>query len=414
MAEKMESQIWREFAFCAGLQEENSVMEARRWETREDIEEEARAKGFIPPSLDHLERWRGKHLLKRAKQIWGNIVELPPGTAKQAVRLMELLRVKEKFDYVGWELWWEGFDVGDEWWMPTLRDAAEKGDVGLKQMRKLLARWNVGGSDADEETEFDRLERETPANALGWQIARRLKIGETATYLRILSEVASGKLSGFDEGAERGDGSDYDVAIRALDLARAGNYPADTTEDATKVDRIFGRDLNLISALRYVLRDIGVALRAHLLSDVLTFPVEEINAARDDVGRALEIGTTLYEMGRWVFGPGAFGLRIMPWLAQRPARQRALWILGFAVLRRGKHPLLSSTQIAILSEQAAKAKSDLTRLRQLAQENPKFARVITPSALRRAFRSFDEFERFKKRLAAVSLEASAAAADTKS
>jgi hypothetical protein len=42
-----------------------------------------------------------------------------------------------------------------------------------------------------------------PANALGWRVARRLKIGETATYLRILSEVASGKFSGFEEDAKK-------------------------------------------------------------------------------------------------------------------------------------------------------------------------------------------------------------------
>jgi hypothetical protein len=389
------------------------MMEAPRWETREDIESEARAKALPPPSLDQLERWRGKHLLKPAKQIWGSVVEFPQGTAKQAIRLMELLRVKEKFDYVGWELWWEGYDVGEAWWLPTLRDAAEKGDAGLKQTRRLLARWRSGGSDADEETEFDKLEGEAPANALGWQIARRLKVGETATYLRTLSEVASGKLTGFDEDAKRSDGSDYDVTIRALDLPRAGNYPADPTQDASKADRVFGRDLNLISALRYVLQDMGTALRTHSLSDVLTFPIEEVNAARDDVRGALEIGTNLYEIGAWVFGPGAFGLRIMPWLARRPASQRALLILGFALLKRGKHPLLSSSQIAILSQQAAQAKSDLSGLRRLAQENPKFARVITPNALRRAFRNFDEFERFKERLSAVSLGESATPARRK-
>jgi hypothetical protein len=112
--------------------------------------------------------------------------------------------------------------------------------------------------------------------------------------------------------------------------------------------------------------------------------------------------------------PGAFGLRIMPWLSQSSSSQRALWILGLALLRRGKHPLLDSTQITILSEQSAKAKSDLTRLRQLAQENAKFAQVITPTALRRSFRNFDEFERFKDRLAAARLAISAAAADPKS
>lgn len=276
------------------------MSETPRWETREDIEREARARGLPPPTLDQLERWRGKHLLKPIRltaDYKGSVVEFPTGTAKQTTRLMELLRIKEKFDYAGWELWWEGYDVGEEWWTPKLQDAAATGDAALKQVRRLFSRWSSGGSDADEETEFDKLERQTPAGALGWQIARRLKVGETATYLRILSAVVSGKFSGFEDDAKRSDGSDYDIAVRGLDLGRSGDYPGDAKEDAARADRIFGRDLSLISALRYVLRDMSRILRTQSLSDVLSFPIDEVKAARDDVRGALEIATNLYEGG---------------------------------------------------------------------------------------------------------------------
>jgi len=316
---------------------------------------------------------------------------------------MQLLQIKEKFDYAGWELWWEGYDVGEEWWKPKLQDAAQKGDGAIKGMKRLFARWRSGGSDDEQETEFDRLERETPADTLGWQVARRLRVGEIATYLRVLSAVASGRFSSFEDGARRSDGSDYDVAVRGLDLGRAGGYPGDTEEDATKADRVFGRDLNLISALRYVLRDLSGALRTHSMSDVLSFPIEEMESARDDVRNALVIGTNLYESGEWVFGSGAFGLRIMRWLSRTPASNRATVILGFALLRRSNHPFLTSTEIATLKEQSAVARSELAKLRLLA-EDPKFARVITPKALRRAFWSFDEFERFKKRIAAARMK----------
>jgi hypothetical protein len=46
-----------------------------------------------------------------------------------------------------------------------------------------------------------------PADTLGLQIARRLKVGETATYLRILSSVAAGKSPGLEEDAKRRDGN---------------------------------------------------------------------------------------------------------------------------------------------------------------------------------------------------------------
>jgi hypothetical protein len=144
------------------------VSEEARWETLEDIDAEARAKQLPPPSSDQLERWRGRRLLKAARQTSnyrGSIVEFPPGTAKQVVRLMELLGVKEKFEYAGWELWWEGYDVGEEWWKPKLEEAAKSADAGLKRIRRIVTLWSAGGSDTDLETEFDRLERETRARA---------------------------------------------------------------------------------------------------------------------------------------------------------------------------------------------------------------------------------------------------------
>jgi hypothetical protein len=168
-------------------------------------------------------------------------------------------------------------------------------------------------------------------------------------------------------------------------------------------DRIFGRDLNLVSTLRYVFRDMSAMLRKHSLSDVLAFPIDEVRSARDDIRRTLEIGTNLYDCGEWIFGPGAFGLRIMPWLARRPASQRANVILGFALLRRSNHPFLTSAEITALTDQSAQARSDLVKLKQLAEVNSKLARVITPKGLRRAFSSFDEFERFRSSVAAATI-----------
>jgi hypothetical protein len=336
----------------------------------------------------------------------GSFVKFPIGTAARVVRLMELLRIKEKFENVGWELWWEGYDdVGEKWWKPKLQDAAEKGDAALKQVRRLLGNWSSGGTDLDQETGFDQLEREAPANALGWQLARRLKVGETATYLRILSEVASGKFAGFDDGTVKDDGSDYDIAIRSLDLERSENYPGDPeAKHSSKPDLIYGRDLKLISTLPEVLSDFSRVLQAHGLGEALNFPIEDLRVARDDVRGALQIGTDLYDVGSWVFGSGAFGLRIVRWLSERPASQRAAMILGFALLRRSKHPLLASAQIAVLAKQAEQAKSDFAALRRLADGNPKLATLITPKAVRRAFRSQDEFQRFTARVAAASMK----------
>jgi hypothetical protein len=89
--------------------------------------------------------WRNAHLLPPARQLpdayHGSRVEYPPGTARQATRLLELLRDNETFKYVGWELWWEGFDVGEEYWKPKLQGAAATGtwELGSSNLFSLVA-----------------------------------------------------------------------------------------------------------------------------------------------------------------------------------------------------------------------------------------------------------------------------------
>ena len=106
---------------------------------------------------------------------------------------MELLRDKETFEHVGWELWWEGFEVGKHYWEPKLEEAAATGDLGIGMLKPLLALWRSGGGDEDE-TVFEKLQRQIPASALAPQIARRLNAVEMAAYLRILAHVGGGKI----------------------------------------------------------------------------------------------------------------------------------------------------------------------------------------------------------------------------
>jgi hypothetical protein len=176
--------IRRESTFYAGLY--GAIMgRAAAWETREDITAAVRAVGFEEPSRFQLERWRNAHLLPPARQLpdayRGSSVEYPPGTARQSVRLMELLLDTETFKYVGWELWWEGFEVGEEHWKPKLQDAATSGDQGITKLKPLLALWRSGEGD-QEETVFETLQRQIPASALAPQIARRLSAAEMAAY----------------------------------------------------------------------------------------------------------------------------------------------------------------------------------------------------------------------------------------
>jgi hypothetical protein len=244
---------------------------AAAWESREDTDTAVRAAGLQEPSSFQLERWRNALLLPPARQLpeayRGSRVEYPPGTARQTTRLMELLRDNETFKYVGWELWWEGFDVGEEYWKPKLEEAAATGDLAIKKLKPLLALWRSGGGDEDE-TVFDKVQREIPATALAPQIARRLSAAEMAAYLRILAHVAGGKFSEFDDIPDPASLSEYEIVVSGLDMENAGNYDEGPPgKSKPKPDQVFGKDINFIQVLPEVLSVIARTLRRNTLSD---------------------------------------------------------------------------------------------------------------------------------------------------
>ncbi len=371
------------------------------WETRESINAAARAKGLKEPSLFQLERWRRVKLLPPVQPHHGSIVEYPPGTARQTARLMELLRDKETFEHVGWEIWWEGFEVGKNYWEPKLQEAAATVDLEIWMLKPILALWRSGGGDEDE-TPFEKLQRQIPASVLAPQIARRLSAVEMAAFLRILAHVGGGKFSKFDDNPHENELSEYEIAVSGLDIENAGNYekgPRGKSEP--KPDKVFGKDMNFIQVLPDVFRAMARTLRRNTLSDALKLPPEELLAARDDVRGALGIARDFYEATKWIYGNRAFGLRLAAWLSRSAASQRALSVLGFALLKRSGHPFLPSDQIANLARIAAAAKRDNLRHKEIAENDPRLAGLLTPKALRRAFSTSAEFERFRRQMIAA-------------
>jgi hypothetical protein len=377
------------------------------WEAREDINAAARGKGLKPPSDHQLERWRGARLLPPVRQdpnaYRGSTVEHPPGTAKQVVRLMELLAVKEKFDYVGWQLWWEGFDVGEEHWRPKLKAAAKSGDKALRGLRGILTRWRNDESDS-RETEFDKLQHQIPTASLAPQIARRLSAPEIAALLRVLTHVGAGEFFDFDDVPNPDELSEHEIVVSGLNMEKSGSYAGGTPrESIPKPDQIFGQSMNFIQVLPIIFRDMAKALRKHSLADAFNFPLDELLAARDDVRGALRIGEDLYEGTKWIYGNRAFGLRLAAWLSRAMAPQRALLVLGFALLKRTDHPFWGSDQIAELVLQAEIAKRNSLRLKEIAESDPRFSDVLNPKRIKSAFADEIALKRWQRELNAITV-----------
>jgi hypothetical protein len=159
--------------------------------------------------------------------------------------------------------------------------------------------------------------------------------------------------------------------------------------------------MNFIQVLPGVLSVMAKTLRRNALSDALKLPLEELLAARDDARGALWIARDFYEATKWIYGNRAFGMRLAAWLSGSAASQRAMGVLGFALLKRSKYPFLSSDQSADLVRKAAAAKRDALRPREIGETEPRFASLITPEALRRSFFSTNEFEAFQRQLIAA-------------
>src|SRR5829696_3631201 len=91
-------------------------MVGERGETREELLAPARARSY-DVTEHQLARWRHRGLLPSPKQHGlgrrhGSQTFSPLGTSKQLQRLCEIHLGEgvKRLSYVGWRLWWEGFD----------------------------------------------------------------------------------------------------------------------------------------------------------------------------------------------------------------------------------------------------------------------------------------------------------------
>jgi hypothetical protein len=167
-----------------------------QWETFSDIRTTTEAAGFSI-SRDQLERWRNKGLLPKVTQIGkgrgaGSEVRYPLGTARQAVAIATLLSVKEKFDFVGWELWVRGYPVDERYWRRSIEGAF----LNVSRIPAYLRLMQSRHRD-DSATIFDRLEIGLFQTTLFGKPLARLHPNLAAYIFGTMADIATGKFTGF-------------------------------------------------------------------------------------------------------------------------------------------------------------------------------------------------------------------------
>lgn len=129
-----------------------------QWESWADIQSFAAQTGQSI-SRHQLERWRGLGLLPAVKQVGlgraaGSEIHYPIGTSRQVAAIAELFKIKRKRGFVGWQLWLQGYDVDERYWLPLIESAFDE--------LLTIQNWaeNLDDDDYSDSTVFDNF---TPA-----------------------------------------------------------------------------------------------------------------------------------------------------------------------------------------------------------------------------------------------------------
>jgi hypothetical protein len=355
------------------------------WLTKDQLDTCLKAKGVDGITEHQLERWRGEGLLPRVSQIplgyRGSSVFYPPGTCEQIAAIKELLITKRKFEHVGWELWWRGFPVSEEYWMPALQRAAKSVDRLLT-----IINWHARRDEKNEsqDTLADRIARSPASNTIWSRVKRRLDYARLAGVVGTLLEVAGGKFTQFAPPLQNESRSEHQKDfINALDLKRS--------ED----DAVLGRKFKFADSLIPALRDIAETLRGGPLEQEPTSSPAEIAHARDDIRNALRAALAFYEANQWIYGPRAFGLRLAAWIAKKSDRRvMAAFIVIWIRLRKSQNHLLSSGEIADLATSAEKTRDNAKQLQLLQRRDKGLQKVLTPKRIKVALVDEPSLTRF--------------------
>jgi hypothetical protein len=223
------------------------------------------------------------------------------------------------------------------------------------------------------------------------RIKGRVNSQEMPTVLRVIGDVGTGDFDGFETSpAGEEHTSDEALTIRALDLTKAGS------------DSVLGKQLNLIELLPGGLKNVSAAISMGNFEHVASAPARDIARARDDAKNSVAIGFYLYEANHWIYGDGAFGLRLLAWIARKApdALVETTTLLMFR-LREVPEAILPSDEIAELARKARDICMASKKLEWLWRNDSRFSDILDPKQIKSAFADEDSRGRWQRELDAV-------------
>jgi hypothetical protein len=341
-----------------------------QWESQADVDACLNKTGV---TRDQVNRWRRKGLLPEVEQTWplayhGSEVRYPVGTCAQIRAAKELFGTKDRVEFVGWELWWHGYEVDKRHWLRRLRLIARFGDRLLRKIRNESAERDRQHLPS---TVLDELADEISSDPRLTKVKRR--VGPD-NLLSLLGIVLGGIMGGFNANL---DSEDRKILDAGFDITQAN------------MDQALGHRLMLGDGLIDFLSIISSLIETRTLSEICNLSEDELKGARNDARTAINLALNFYDAALPVYGEKAFGLREAARQASKSSpNTEALFVLVFAALKRYSSFLLDNETITDLGKKAAAILKDFEELRRL-QQVPEFREALSVKNLRRGFRSRD-------------------------
>jgi hypothetical protein len=308
---------------------------------------------------------RRKRLGGRTRLLQPDEILDRPHERKEAASV--LFEEKNRVDYVGKGLWRQGFPVDEKFWRPRLKFMGRVADR--------IARLFPGFVDRFDRPSSPVTLGEAAAVKIGKardivlsRIKRRVGVDRLPAFVHVMEEVGRGDFVSFGHVVAREEAtSGRSVVVDALDLQPSGR------------DSILGHKLNLLRLLPTGLDNVSTAISMGHFAAIADAPAEEIAKARDDARNGVLIGFYLYETNRWIYGDGAFGLRLLAWIARKAPDPMidGMTLLMFR-LRQVPDAILPSDKIAEMAKQAREVWISSRKLEWLWRNDPRFSEILSP------------------------------------
>jgi hypothetical protein len=345
-----------------------------------------------------IDDWCEKRLLQRRQsglgiETGGSVGLYPEIAVQQALEIERLFKVKKRADFVGWQLWWQGYDVHEKYWRPEFEHEYKLVNRVLPGLIRQYIKYI--DNDFNNGNIIDKI-MPVKLPPIIRRRARNLKLSDYSTSLSILMNAVTGRETEFYVDPVSGEETGYD---RRATAALLGLNQAEK-------DHVAGVRLSAQPALDNALRALS-AIPFAFTQNRQFFSgtsLAALKAARDDVRNALETAAMMRRALMPIYGRQAFGLSLAAEIAEHgsPA-SLAVIIIAWKEVREREHgdAFLSSREIADMRREAAEVLAQSRQLQQAIEFDPALASILTKKRLKEAFSKPEKMQSLCREIARI-------------